>query len=172
MASGKTPFLYIGIGANLAHPDHGGPLETCQAAVQALAARGLAVAAQSLWYESAPVPVSDQPWFVNGVVAVETDLAAADVMVVLHTIEADFGRVRGARNAARTLDLDLLDFRGRVIDDGAGPVVPHPRMADRAFVLLPLSGLAPEWVHPVSGVAIADLIRALPKGQDIRPVKA
>lgn len=162
MTHHKADAIFIALGANLEHPILGGPKETCEAALAALGEHGITVLARSRWYRTRPVPVSDQPWFVNGVAQVETDLDAARLMAVLHGIEADFGRVRGVPNAARTLDLDLIDFRGLAADGGKGPVLPHPRMAERAFVLLPLADIAPDWRHPVSGRSLRDLIAALP----------
>ncbi len=80
-------------------------------------------------------------------------------MDVLHDVETSFGRERTAKNAPRTLDLDLIDYQGRV-EDGP-PVLPHPRMAERAFVLIPMADVAPEWRHPQSGASLADLMAAL-----------
>ena len=164
--------IFIGIGANLNSPEHGAPLQTCEAAVHALTNSGLRVMEQSNWYESAPVPVSDQPWFINGVVRVETDLDAPGLMHLLHTIEDDFGRVRVKRNEARVLDMDLLCYDEMVmrVADGAGPVVPHPRMTARAFVLKPMAELAPDWHHPITGQRIKALIDALPADQVARPL--
>jgi len=83
-----------------------------------------------------------------------------ELLTRLHAIEAAFGRRRdGTSNAARTLDLDLLDFDGMQLD--GRPVLPHPRMTDRAFVLVPLADVAPDWRHPVSGRSIADLVADL-----------
>jgi 2-amino-4-hydroxy-6-hydroxymethyldihydropteridine diphosphokinase len=118
------------------------------------------------------VPPSDQPDYVNGVVAVETRLSPAALLARLHEIERAFGRERRIPNAARTLDLDLIAYHDRVTgpEEGA-PILPHPRLAERAFVLLPLQELAPGWRHPVSCVSIADLIRALPPGQSAQPLE-
>lgn len=159
--------IFIGIGANLDHPDHGTPLETCEAAVVALEAKGISVTAHSGWFKSAPVPASDQPWFINAVVQVETALDAGALMALLHEVEADFGRVRGQSNAARTLDLDLLDYAGEVSDGADGPILPHPRMMERAFVLIPLYRLAPAWKNPKSGQLGVDLIASVAVGQQI-----
>ncbi|MDJ0945092.1 MAG: 2-amino-4-hydroxy-6-hydroxymethyldihydropteridine diphosphokinase [Kiloniellales bacterium] len=158
-------FVLIGLGANLDHPEHGGPKETLEAALGRLEEAALRILARSRWYRSAPVPASDQPWFVNGVAAVETVLEPAALLARLHALEADFGRRRAVRNAARTLDLDLLDYRGRVSPSGALPELPHPRLAGRAFVLLPLAEVAPGWRHPVSGLGLKALIARLPADQ-------
>ena len=89
----------------------------------------------------------------------------------LHELEATFGRRRGQRNAARTLDLDLLDYRGRISEPGERPELPHPRLAGRAFVLLPLAEVAPGWRHPVSGQRIEALIADLPLDQRAEPLE-
>ncbi|QJE72587.1 2-amino-4-hydroxy-6-hydroxymethyldihydropteridine diphosphokinase [Aerophototrophica crusticola] len=159
--------ILIGIGSNLSSPEHGGPRQVCAAALARLEGAGVRVAARSRWYESAPVPVSDQPWFVNAVAALETSLSPADLLAALHRVEASFGRVRRVVNEARVLDLDLLDHEGRV--QAGPPVLPHPRLQQRAFVLLPLLDIAPGWRHPATGEALADLIAALPPDQGIRP---
>ena len=159
--------LLIGLGANLAPDGYTSPREGCIAAVSALADEGVHLSALSHWYESAPVPISDQPWYLNAVAEATTELDAASTLAALHHIERRFGRVRIERNAARVLDLDLLDFAGTV-SDSTNLALPHPRMHERAFVLLPLGELRPDWVHPVSGIAIHDLIAMIPANQQIR----
>lgn len=165
--------IVIAIGANLPADGFRTPLETCRAAVDRLGREsGVSVTAVSRWYESEPVPPSGQPWYVNGVAVVETGLGPAALLGRLHAIEASFGRVRRIRNEARPLDLDLIDHYGRVSDGGdGGPVLPHPRAHERAFVLLPLADVAPGWRHPVSGGRVGELIAALPEdGPRIRPI--
>ena len=164
--------VYIGLGANLPSPEHGTPRATLEAAIAVLAARGLVPVARSPFYESEPVPVSDQPWYLNAVIEVTTDLDAEATLVLLHSVENAFGRVRGARNAPRVLDLDLLDHRGGVREGPDSPLLPHPRLADRAFVLLPLRDIAPGWRHPVDGRTVAELLESLPPGQRIRRLPA
>jgi 2-amino-4-hydroxy-6-hydroxymethyldihydropteridine diphosphokinase len=164
-AFSEARVILIGIGSNLPTSAYGPPRETAKAAVTALEKAGVRVLRQSRWYETAPVPVSDQPWYVNGVVEVATDLEPYPLLQVLHSIEADFDRVRTVRNAARTLDLDLLDYDGRVSGEETGVILPHPRLHQRAFVLKPLMELAPGWRHPVTGKALDELIRALPPEQ-------
>lgn len=160
---------YIGLGANLQHPVHGSPRQTLTAAIEALHAAGLEIMHRSSWYESAPVPLADQPWYVNGVVSVHSDHDAADLLAILHEVEATFGRVRSVANAPRVVDLDLLDHRGEIRPATAGnPVLPHPRMHERGFVLLPLQEIAPEWRHPASGRPVAELVATLPADQITR----
>ncbi|MEP3112330.1 2-amino-4-hydroxy-6-hydroxymethyldihydropteridine diphosphokinase [Nisaea sp.] len=162
--------IYLGVGANLPNAQFSSPRETLEAAVADLCKRGVVPVAVSGWYESAPVPVSDQPWYVNAVYRVETEFDAVTLLANLHAIEAEYGRVRGEVNAARVIDLDLLDCRGEVRDGSDGLVLPHSRMHERAFVLYPLRDLAPGWRHPVSGASIDRLIEALDPGQTIRLV--
>ena len=114
------------------------------------------------------MPASDQPWYVNAVAEVVTKLAPDRLLLVLHEVEQAFGRVRSVANAARTIDLDLLDFRGEIAPGGPGrATLPHPRLQDRAFVLRPLADLAPGWRHPATGRPIQALLAALPAGQTI-----
>ena len=162
--------IFIGIGSNLPSDMYGVPQANCEGAVGILEERGLAVTGRGRWYESAPVPVSDQPWFVNGVVTVVTDLSPQALLDLLHDVEYAFGRVRRARNEARILDLDLIAYDELVIEDRQGAVVPHPRLHQRAFVLLPMRELEPDWVHPVLKTSIGELVSALAGDQEIRPV--
>jgi 2-amino-4-hydroxy-6-hydroxymethyldihydropteridine diphosphokinase len=158
--------ILLGLGANLPSTTHGQPEATVVAALAALAAEGVAVERLSPWYRSAPVPAGDQPWYVNGVAAVTTRRAPGELLELLHRIERRFGRVRRHRNEPRVLDLDLLDYDGLVQQDGAA-VLPHPRLHERAFVLLPLRDVAPQWRHPTLGRSVAELVAALPPGQQV-----
>ncbi len=162
--------IVIGLGANLPSERYGGPLGACEAALDALRAAGVAVRRRSRWYRSAPVPVSDQPWFVNGVAEVETDLAAAELLDLLHRIEREMGRERRIRDEARVIDLDLLIYGTGVSLPGEVPILPHPRLAQRAFVVLPLAELAPEWRHPETGRSVAQMARELPLDQQAEPM--
>lgn len=158
--------IVVGLGANLPSPVHGGPRETLEAALAALDRAGLRVVARSAWYETAPVPVSDQSWYVNGVAIVTSPLPAAGVLGVLHRIEAAFGRVRTEVNAPRVLDLDLLAYGDAVSTDW--PLLPHPRLHERAFVLRPLADVAPDWHHPVLGLGIDEMLAGIGPGQTTR----
>jgi len=163
---GENRPIYVGLGGNLAHPRYGPPMATLRAALAQLAGRGVEIQRVSPWYRSAPVPPSDQPWYFNAVAEVGTDLSADRLLAGLHAIESKFGRVRNAANAPRAIDLDLLDFRGEIAAGGRDKAtLPHPRLAERAFVLLPLADLAPNWRHPASGKPISELIAALPADQ-------
>jgi 2-amino-4-hydroxy-6-hydroxymethyldihydropteridine diphosphokinase len=166
----KISMIFIGLGANLDSVRFGPPLATLEAAVRALDSTECRVTVQSGWFCSSPVPLSDQPLYINGVIQLETELSPTALLRRLHQIEDDFGRDRGVPNAARVLDLDLLVYHDSILEDPRGPLVPHPRMHQRAFVLLPLFRLTPEWIHPRLGLNIHTLIDALPADQDCWPL--
>jgi 2-amino-4-hydroxy-6-hydroxymethyldihydropteridine diphosphokinase len=161
--------ILIGIGSNLPAPPAETPLRTAMTALDAVSAAGVRVDRHSGWYLSEPVPVSDQPWFVNGVAIVASDLAPAALLKRLLSLEADFGRHRDSRNTARTLDLDLLDYEG-LLCDTTTLVLPHPRLHQRRFVLEPLREIAPEWRHPQLRLTAAELLARLPPGQPVRRI--
>ena len=163
--------ILIAIGSNLPSPEFGPPRAICEAALAELARRGVRIVRRSRWFESAPVPLSDQPWFVNGVAIVQTALPPAELLALLHETERRFGRERRQVNAARILDLDLIAY-GDLVRTDAPPLLPHPRLHERAFVLLPLADLAPDWRHPATGRTLAEMIGALPAEQSIRPLPA
>lgn len=158
--------ILIGIGGNLATERFGPPRETLSAALDALQADGLRIVARSGWYRSEPVPRSDQPWFVNAAASLATGLAAEELLAALQATEARFGRVRSVPNAARVLDLDLLDFCGEVRHTPL-LTLPHPRLHQRRFVLAPLAELAPNWRHPLAGLTAAQLLAALGDEQPV-----
>ena len=162
--------ILIAIGSNLPHPVYGDPFSVCQAAVEALSVAGCAVKSVSRWFRSASVPRSDQPDYINGIVNIRTSLSPPLLLETLHEIENVFGRRRSVPNAARILDLDLIAYQDVVMSGEIAPILPHPRMSERAFVLLPLQDVAPHWTHPVSGQKIATLAAALPEGQICLPV--
>jgi len=157
--------VLIGLGANLPAHDGSTPAETLQRAAAAIAALpGLSAPHLSRLWSSPAWPPSDQPDYVNAVLRLAGTADPGVLLAALHRIEARFGRVRGERNAARTLDLDILAIGG-LVRSAPPPVLPHPRMSGRAFVLAPLAEVAPEWVHPVTGQSVASLLAALPAGE-------
>ncbi|MGG5820853.1 2-amino-4-hydroxy-6-hydroxymethyldihydropteridine diphosphokinase [Falsiroseomonas sp. HW251] len=179
-AAQSSPWAFVGpalvaIGANLPGSDGSPALETCRRAAAALdGLAGLRLRALSRWFATAPVPPAPgSPDYVNAVALLEPRPGAAPpdpaaLLASLQAIEARFGRVRPFPNAPRTLDLDLIALGGlvRVAPD---PVLPHPRMQDRTFVLAPLCDLAPGWVHPVLGRTAAELLAGLP-AEEARPM--
>ena len=162
--------ILIALGSNLAGPA-GPPAAQLDAALADLAARGVVVERRSRWWRSVAWPDPADPPFVNGVARIRTALAPASLLAELHAVEALLGRQRERTNAPRSIDLDLLDHDGLVATGSeGGPVLPHPRLAARGFVLLPLHEVAPEWRHPVSGMGIAALIAALPSQDGLEPL--
>jgi 2-amino-4-hydroxy-6-hydroxymethyldihydropteridine diphosphokinase len=151
--------ILIALGSNL--PSRiGTPSQTLRAALAELARRDVRIVAVSSFYKTPAWPDPSDPSFVNAVARIETKLSPPSLIAHLHDVERAFGRERGICNAPRTLDLDLLDYDGRV--ESGPPVLPHPRIASRGFVLVPLRDVAPDWKHPASGLAADALIAALP----------
>ena len=161
--------ILIGLGANLPGADHSTPRDTLATALREIEAAGVTLVDRSSWYSSAPVPASDQPDYVNAVAALETDLPPGPLLTLLFEIESRMGRIRTERDAARVIDIDLLDYHGRI--DAGWPILPHPRMADRAFVLRPLQDIAPDWSHPVTGKGVAALLAEAADRADVQPLK-
>jgi 2-amino-4-hydroxy-6-hydroxymethyldihydropteridine diphosphokinase len=160
---------FIALGSNVAGR-FASPAEAVKAAMQVVQTIEITMVSRSRLYRSAAWPDPADPEFVNAMIAVETSLAPAALLARLHAVEAEFGRERRQMNAPRTLDLDIVDYAGLVSAPGESPILPHPRLADRAFVLLPLAEIAPDWRHPVTRAAIGDLIRALPDPHAAEPL--
>ena len=153
---------YIGIGSNL-----GSPLENCRQAIENLREHSdIEVLALSSFYESEPVGMRDQEWFVNAVVKIQTELDPGPLLVELLTLENEMGRVRDKKWGPRLIDLDLLLYEDRVLDL-PDLKIPHPEMVRRGFVLLPLCELDPHLVHPVENISIEDLLAHLPEDQTV-----
>lgn len=170
----------IALGSNVAL-DGKSPSEVLEQALAALDRRGFVIRATSRFYLTPAFPTGAGPDYVNAAAVVETALAPQDILAQLHAVESLMGRTRDARWGARTLDLDLLAVGPVVLPDAqthrywcemplemqktATPqelVLPHPRLAERAFVLVPLLDVAPDWRHPVSGLSVREMHDALP----------
>jgi 2-amino-4-hydroxy-6-hydroxymethyldihydropteridine diphosphokinase len=164
-----SPGIFIALGANL-HSRAGAPRETIEAALHELSIAGVQIERRSRLYETPAWPDPTQPTVVNAVARVRSHVPPRALMELLHKTETGFGRTRSVRNAARTLDLDLLDFEGCV--QQGPPTLPHPRMANRAFVLVPLAEVEPGWSHPTMGTSIKALVAALPAAERerVRPL--
>lgn len=141
--------------------------EALEAALARFRAEGIDVVARSSWWRSAAWPDPTDPPFLNGVVIVRTEHEPHDLMAALGRIEDAFGRQRTVVNAPRTLDLDLIAY-GRLTGVLGSLVVPHPRAAERKFVMGPIAEIAPGWRHPDGGAA-AELAASAPVGKDAAP---
>jgi len=153
--------VYLSLGSNI------GDREThvCDA-IARLAAEGRVVAVSS-FYETEPVEVPNQAWFLNCAVALETTDTPEQLMAALLKIERDMGRQRVQEKGPRTIDLDILLF-GEAIIDSPDLTIPHPAMHERRFVLAPLAEIAPDARHPVLKKTAQQLLEALPTGQEVR----
>jgi 3-oxoacyl-[acyl-carrier protein] reductase len=163
--SKDMPVCHLALGSNL-----GDRHATLDAAVRRLRAEpGSRVLAVSRWYETAPVNCPPGAGsFLNGAVTFETDKNPHDVVRFCLRVEESFGRHRTVPNSPRTLDLDVLLYGDTVVDDPPDVIVPHPRMHDRAFVLVPLAEIAPDAVSPTSKKSVRELLSAIPH-DDVRP---
>jgi 2-amino-4-hydroxy-6-hydroxymethyldihydropteridine diphosphokinase len=146
--------VYLSLGSNL-----GDRQANLRRAVDSLAAQGLRILRVSSLYETEPIELRDQPWFLNLVVEADTDLFPKQLMSRIRKIELALGRKRTRPKGPRSIDIDILLFGESVIDTEE-LVVPHPRMTERRFVLEPLAELAPELRHPVSRRTIRELLAA------------
>lgn len=181
LISVNNDFIIVALGANQSFGTTT-PRQTLIRALDEMAAEGLVPVARSRWFKCPAFPAGAGPDFVNAVAVIECDLAASDVLATLHRVEDKLGRTRSARWEARVCDLDLIAFGDAIspdiatvtrwIDVGAGAagampapdrlILPHPRMQERGFVLVPLCDVAPDWRHPVLGQTALALRDQLP----------
>lgn len=172
-------FSILALGGN-ATSSVGSPVLTLSFALKALAERDVIILGVSSLYVNPAFPKGSGPDFVNAVALIDSDHKPAELLDILHEVEAECGRVREKRWGPRTLDLDLIDVAGRVVPDlelylwwktlspekqsELAPdqlILPHPRMQDRAFVLVPMLELIPDWKHPVSGLTVTEMVDQL-----------
>lgn len=160
----------VALGSNLP-----GPYGTSDALLEAALARfpevGLKVLRRSSLWRSAAWPDPDGPEYRNAVALVEAGAGARAVMAALQSLEERMGRERSARNAPRTLDLDLIAY-GRELSAAPDLTLPHPRAHERLFVMGPLAEIAPDWIHPGLEQTAAQLAAAAAVGRDARPAGA
>lgn len=157
--------VYIGIGSNL-----GDPYENCIRAVEAIRENPLCeIVAVSPFYRTEPVGIDGGGWFINAVLCINTSLSPAEIIGTLLEIEKEMGRTRsGEKWESRIIDLDVLLIGSEIIND-KNLTVPHPHMHTRRFVMAPMTDIAPDFVHPVLGKSMADLLDEIPAvDQEIR----
>ncbi|HWE98571.1 MAG TPA: 2-amino-4-hydroxy-6-hydroxymethyldihydropteridine diphosphokinase [Caulobacteraceae bacterium] len=159
--------VIVALGSNLPG-GYASSRQLLDAALGRFAGAGLPVAKASRWWRAPAWPDPSEPDYLNGVAIVETDRSPVEVLAALLELERDFGRERGAPNAPRTLDLDLI-AHGRRLEEGPGLSLPHPRAHLRAFVMGPLAEIAPTWRHPVTGRTARDLARDASHGRGAAP---
>lgn len=175
--------MLVALGANLTS-SAGEPATTLHAALKCLEKQGAVIRNVSRFYNTPAFPAGNGPNYVNAVAKIGANWSAGQAMDRLHQIEAEMGRERIVRWGQRTLDLDLISFEDQVLPDAqtqtewrnlqidaqklSSPdqlILPHPRMQDRAFVLVPMADVAPDWVHPVLGLNVSEMLDALPQTQ-------
>ena len=162
--------VYLSLGSNL-----GDRAENITRAIEALGERGVRVTKRSSLYETEPVNVRGGGWFLNAAVEAETELMPLQLLQVLLAVERSLGRARRPEakgtgqdpKEPRTIDIDILLFGSSVVDS-SGLASPHPRMAERRFVLAPLAEIAPEVQHPVLQQTIAELLASTPDRSQVR----
>jgi 2-amino-4-hydroxy-6-hydroxymethyldihydropteridine diphosphokinase len=155
--------VYLSLGANI-----GDRAQNIARAIEMLASRGVRVTRQSSIYETEPVDMNSQDWFLNCVVEAETALTPDDLMRALLKIERSLGRERRVPHGPRTIDIDILFFGARVVRT-PGLEIPHPRMAGRRFVLVPFAEIAPDARHPALKKTIAELLAQTTDRSEVRP---
>jgi 2-amino-4-hydroxy-6-hydroxymethyldihydropteridine diphosphokinase len=177
--------MIIALGSNQQAAE-ASPQLIVEQAIEALHGRGPVIRKISRFYQTPCFPVGAGPDYVNGACLLETTWSPSEVIKTLHAIEQEFGRKRIQRWGQRTLDLDLigvedlvcpslkthdkwrnLDLATQKSEAPTELIVPHPRVQDRAFVLIPMMDIAPDWVHPILGLSVSEMLDALPSGEKV-----
>lgn len=180
--------VLIALGSNLPQPE-GDPTANLKRALKEMAIEGLVIRSVSRFFETPCFPAGAGPDYINAVVLVRTNKQPGEVLETLHMVESRMGRTRDTRWGMRTLDLDLVAMDDAVLPDLQTAqawmdlaseeqtlrapdqlILPHPRLADRAFVLVPLVDVLPDWRHPVTGLSASQMLDALPD-DDTRAVQ-
>lgn len=186
----KFRFFCVAFGGNV-ETNFGSPLETMEMALKRLSTAEIRITSVSRFFDTLAFPEGSGPNFVNGVVSLESSLDPDALLAVLHSLEAEFGRLRTTRWGARTLDLDILFCDDEIVPNEriwqkwhdlavekqvkVAPdqlILPHPRLQDRAFVLVPLADVASDWVHPVLQKSVHEMLSDLPNNlkNEVKPL--
>ncbi|MCG6558925.1 2-amino-4-hydroxy-6-hydroxymethyldihydropteridine diphosphokinase [Ruegeria sp. 1NDH52C] len=186
----KEQIGVIALGGNLSF-DQNPPRITLRNATNELIARGVRVLAESRYFTTPCFPAGAGPDYINAAISFSSELSPAALLQLLHEVEAAYGRAREQRWGMRTLDLDLICYGDRILPDRESYdawrqldparqtklapdqlILPHPRLQDRGFVLVPMADVAPEWHHPVLGLTVQEMLAALPARDlaEIRPL--
>jgi len=153
----------IGIGSNL-----GSPQENCNRAISLLCeSESISLLKQSALYQSEPIGKTNQPWFVNAVIEIQTTLSPESLLQTLLNIEQQMGRTRNEKWGPRIIDLDILDYDARIINSKS-LTLPHPEMLNRRFVLEPLSEISGSTIHPLKKKSIKSLLSELPSNPAVK----
>jgi 2-amino-4-hydroxy-6-hydroxymethyldihydropteridine diphosphokinase len=155
--------VYLSLGSNVG--DRAAQLRTAQARLGAVGR----VTAVSSFYETEPVEFTQQPWFLNCAIAIETSNTPQQLMSAILQIEEEMGRRRVQKKGPRSIDIDILLFAGTILES-KGLTIPHPAMQQRRFVMEPLAEIAPQALHPVFKKTICELLNQLPEGQAVRRI--
>jgi len=155
-------YVYLLLGSNL-----GDRLQVMQTARELIQKEIGEIHAVSSVYETAPWGVLDQPAFLNQVVKIQTELKAEEVLRIILEIEHELGRVRYERWGARVIDIDILYFRNLILDS-ARLTIPHPRLHERRFTLIPLAEIAPDYVHPILNRSSLQLLASCPDDSEVK----
>ena len=158
--------VIISIGGNIKSKDGSHPIQVAEKAINCFKDYSITVIKRSKWYESDPIPKSDQPKFFNCIIFANTFLKALDVLNSLHKIENLFGRERKLVNEPRVIDLDLIDYSNKIFRNKE-IIIPHPRAHQRRFVMEPLAELDKNWIHPILKINIKRILNGL-DNQNIR----
>ena len=152
--------IIIGIGGNLKSNDGTHPIKVAMKAIRYFNDYSIKVTDQSSWYETEPIPKSEQPNFFNCIVFANTILNELDVLKSLHEIEYKLGRRRRLVNEARVIDLDLIDYSNKILISNE-IIIPHPRAHQRRFVMEPLAQLDANWIHPILKTNVCEILKRL-----------
>jgi 2-amino-4-hydroxy-6-hydroxymethyldihydropteridine diphosphokinase len=155
------PLLILSLGSNLGENNsEDGRSRNLGRAIERLEKNGMKIARKSSIYETEPEGISEQPKFLNLAVELMTELTPEECLKTIHQIETELGRVREFKNGPRTIDLDIIFYAQSIIND-QDLVIPHPRMHQRAFVLVPLAEILPDYRHPVYHKTVRQLLSSV-----------